>query len=154
VDQQILKQIFESHKGKPGFVFVSWEEYRDLVEKAYPLLIDKARKGGFITYGEVGGKIGLYVSSDYFQLKIGFVVGACSQYESIEERPLISAIVVNDQTNYPGRGFWGLSTIPARIRLNTQYSDIESGIKMTDEMLRFWTDEVKRIFEWWKTHDC
>lgn len=154
IDEKILKQIFDRYKGEPGFVIVTWEEFRQLVKKAYPLLIDTARKERFITYGEVGSKIGLYVGSEYFQLKIGFIVGACSDYETIKGRPLISVIVVNDTTKYPGQGFWGLSRIPDSIHLNIQYSDIESGYKMTDEMLDFWTSEVRRAFDWWKVHDC
>jgi len=154
IDKKILKQIFNRYRGAPGFVIVTWEEFRDLVTKAYPFLINAAKEERFITYGEVGGKIGLYVDSEYFQLKIGFVVGACSDYENIKGRPLISAIVVNDTTKYPGKGFWGLSRIPDNIRLNIQYSDIESGYRMTNEMLDFWTSEVRRVFNWWKTHGC
>ena len=154
VDEKILKQIFDRYKGQPGFVIITWEEFMDLVKKAYPLLVDAARRGKLVTYGEVGGKIGLYVGSDYFQLKIGYIVGACSDYESIKGRPLLSAIVVNETTKYPGQGFWGLSRIPGNIRLNIQYSDIESGYVMTNEMLEFWSAEVKRAFGWWRDHDC
>lgn len=154
IDEKILKRIFNRYRGEPGFVITTWEEFRDLVKKAYPLLIARAKKERPITYGEVGGKIGLYVGSEYFQLKIGFVVGACSDYETIKGRPLISAIVVNDTTKYPGQGFWGLSRLPDNIRLNIQYSDIESGYIMTNEMLGFWTSEVKKVFEWWSARDC
>jgi hypothetical protein len=101
-------------------------------------------------YSEVGGKIGLYTGSPYFQLKIGYVVGACSDYENITGRPLPSSIVVNKTTSYPGQGFWGLSRIPTSIRLNTQCSDIESGYVMTNEMLDFWSAEVNRVFDWWQ----
>jgi hypothetical protein len=104
-------------------------------------------------YGEVGGKIGLCVDSDYFQLKIGYIVGACSDYENIKGHPLPSAIVVNGTTRYPGWGLWGLSRIPGNIRLNMQRSNIESGYVMTREMLDFWTSEVKRCFDYWKISD-
>ena len=106
IDEKILKQIFNRYRGVPGFVVTTWEEFRDLVKKAYPLLIDAAKRGKLITYGEVGGKMGLYVGSEYFHLKIGYIVGACSNYESIKERPLLSAIVVNETTSYPGHGFF------------------------------------------------
>jgi len=154
IDEKVLKQIFNRYRGAPGFVIVTWEEFRDLVKKTYPLLIDAAKEERVITYGEVGGKIDLYVGSEYFRLKIGSVVGACSDYENIKGRPLISAIVVSDTTKYPGQGFWGSSRIPDNIRLNIQHSDIESGYKMTNEMLDFWTSEVRRGFDWWKVHDC
>jgi len=154
VDEKILKQIFDRHKGQPGFVIITWEEFSDLVKKAYPLLIGSARREKLITYGEVGSKISLYVGSEYFHLKIGYIVGTCSNHEGIQGRPLLSAIAVNEATNYPGQGFWGLSGIPANIRLNIQYSDIESGYMMTKGMLDFWTSEVRKVFDWWKAHDC
>jgi hypothetical protein len=154
MDENVLRQIYIRHLGQPGFVINTWEEYRDLVTKAYPVLVDSAKKGRFIAYGEVGAKIGLYVGSEYFQLKIGYIVGACSEYERLNGRPLISAIVVNDTTRYPGRGFWGFTTIPRKIRLSIQYSDIESGYVMSNDMLDFWSAEVKRIFEYWGSHDC
>lgn len=154
IDEKTLRQIFDRYRGEPGFVIVTWEEFRDLVERAYPLLVDAAKKEALITYGEVGRRIGLYVGSEYFQLKIGYVVGACSDYEAVKGRPLISAIVVNADTNYPGQGFWGLPRIPANIRLNIQHSEIESGYRMTNEMLDFWASEIRRVFDWWRTHDC
>ena len=153
IDERILEQIFSGYKGQPGFVIATWEEFRDLVKRAYPLLIDAARGGKFVTYGEVGGRIGLYVGSEYFHLKIGSIVGACSDYENIKVRPLLSAIVVNETTRYPGRGFWGLAGIPSNLGLNIQHSDIESGYVMSDEMLEFWSAEVERVFAWWRAYD-
>ena len=154
LDEKILNQIYNRHIGQPGFVINTWEEYRDLITRAYPVLADAAKNARLITYGEVGRKIGLYVGSDYFQLKIGSILGACSDYENIQGRPLISAIVVNETTGYPGQGFWGLAGIPGNIRLSVQYSDIEYGYSMTDDMLGFWSAEVKRCFDWWREHDC
>lgn len=154
IDEKILMSIFERYKGQPGFVIVTQEEFLGLTRKAYQVLIKVAKENRLITYGEVARKIDLSVLSPYFQLKIGFIVGACSDYENIEGRPLISAIVINETTNYPGKGFWGLPRIPQNIRLNIQYSDVESGYKMTDEMLAFWSSEVQSVFGWWKIHDC
>lgn len=154
IEEKILNQIYYRYVGQPGFVINTWEEFRGLVTKAYPVLIDAAKSEKLVTYGEVGGKIGLYVGSDYFQLKIGYIVGACSDYESIKGRPLLSAIAVNETTRYPGQGFWGLSRISSNIRLNIQYSDIESGYVMSNEMLGFWSAEVRRVFDWWREHDC
>jgi len=154
IEDEVLNQIYNRYVGQPGFVIITWQEFEDLVTKAYPVLVDAAKKDKLITYGEVGGKIGLYVGSDYFQLKIGYIVGACSDYEDTKGRPLLSAIVVNETTRYPGQGFWGLSRIPSNIRLNIQYSDIESGYVMSDDMLAFWSAEVKRAFDWWQKHDC
>lgn len=150
IGEKILKGIFERYKGEPRFVIVAWEEFSELVKKAYPLLIGAAKRGIIITYGEVGGKIGLYVGSDLFRLKIGFIVGACSDHESIQGRPLVSAIVVNETTRYPGKGFWGLSRIPVHLRKKTGYWAIEPDDFMTPEMAVFWASEVKRVYEYWK----
>ena len=152
IDDGILRQIFDGYVGAPGFVFNTWEEFRDLAEKAYPLLVDAAKKETFITYGEVGGKIGLYVESEYFVLKIGYVVGACSKYERINGRPLISAIVVNATTQRPGPGFFGLSPTQSDLHSKTGHRASKGDDYMTPDMLVIWASEVKKVYEWWSTH--
>lgn len=154
IDEELLRRIYERHRGEPGFVITTWEEYRDLVKRAYPILIGVAKRESLMTYGEIGSKIGLYIGSDFFQLKIGIVVGACSGHEHEKGRPLISSIVVNETTRHPSMGFWGLPGIPDSIRRQRRYWDVEPTDYMSDEMAAFWASEVKRVYQWWKHHDC
>jgi len=154
IDEGILRKIYDRHRGEPGFVITTWEEFTELVKKAYPILIDVAKRESLITYGEIGGRIGLYIGSDWFQLKIGIVVGACSGHEHEKGRPLISSIVVNEMTRHPGQGYWGLPGILSNIRRDRRYWDVEPGDYMNEEMAGFWASQVKKVYEWWKVHDC
>lgn len=154
MDKALLLQIFKEYKGQPGFVINTWTEFSDFVNKAHPAIVEAAKQKRLIKYKEIAAKIGLSHLSPYFQTKIGFIVGACSEYEDRQEHPIISAIVVNEETHYPGVGFWNLSRIRNSISMNIQYSNIESGYTMTDEMLTFWSSEVSKVYEWWQTHDC
>ena len=67
MDEERLKVIYGIHS-KQG-CFMSWEEWKPLVEKAHALLTERAKKLSYgritITYGEVGAKIGLYPLSDF-----------------------------------------------------------------------------------------
>lgn len=170
MDEEILKKIYERHSGEPGFIINTWEEWEHYVRKAYPVLISVAKKdegiarkvshkdlvrGGLITYGDVGKLIELY-SPEWFQLKIGIIVGGCSGYDYEKKRPLISSIAVNQTTRYPGRGFWTLRGIPANLRKVGTFWDTDPEEYMDEPMLVFWASEVKKVHEWWQdpSHDC
>lgn len=108
-----------------------YKEWAEYTKKAYDVLVKAAESKQLIEYGKIGSQIGLY-SPDYFDLKIGSIVGACSIYEQIYGRPIISAIAVNAETMEPSEGFWGLPGIP-------------SGV----DRVTFWTQEVRRVFLTW-----
>ena len=169
MDGEILKRIYDRHKGEPGFV-MNWDEWEYYVRKAYPVLIDVAKKeklithrvfykdlvmGGLITYGDIGRLIELY-SPEWFQLKIGAIVGGCSEYEYEKKRPLISSIAVNETTKHPSKGYWSLPGIPAHLRRRGRFWDTDPEEYMDEQMVVFWASEVKRVHDWWKdpTHDC
>ena len=108
-----------------------YNEWAEYTKKAYDVLVQAARSEQTIKYGEIGSQIGLY-SPEYFELKIGSIVGACSIYEQLYGRPLISAIAVNAKTMWPSEGFWGLPGIPPKVNREV-----------------FWPQEVQRIFQTW-----
>ncbi len=169
MDGEILKRIYNRHKGEPSFI-MEWDEWERYIRKAYPVLVSVSKKdegiaskvshkelarGGLITYGDIGILIELY-SPDYFQIKIGAIVGGCSEYEYEKKRPLISSIAVNETTKYPSKGYWGLPGIPAHFRRKGGYWDTDPEDYMDEQMAVFWASEVKRVHEWWEdpTHDC
>lgn len=131
-----------------------WEEWKDKVSRAYSELVRRVKALDFnkmpVTYGELGRIIGLYIGSDWFQLKIGYIVGACSNYEHRHGRPLISALVVNKDTNCPGKGFWGLYGIPPRLRKVVRIEDITPE-RLDKDRDNFWVKELRRIDTEWKT---
>ncbi|MCR4415490.1 MAG: hypothetical protein NUV77_24025 [Thermoguttaceae bacterium] len=132
MNEHTLKTIWRQYEFVP---FTSdeagYQEWSEYTKKAYCVLVQAARLGRTIKYGEIANQIGLY-SPDYFELKIGSIVGACSLYEQLSNRPLISAIAVNAETGRPSEGFWRLPGVPRGVD--------------RDE---FWAQEVQRVFGTW-----
>jgi hypothetical protein len=152
MNEEELRVLWDRHT-KRGGVIRSWEEWRDKVGSAYIELVRIAREVRYdqmrITYGELGSKIGLFPLSDLFQLKIGHIVGACSVYEYEHNRPLISALAINSDTNRPGKGFWGLPGIPPHLRKNIGIEDI-TAFKLDEGKENFWIGQIKQIDKCWK----
>jgi len=155
IKEQKLKELYQRHRGEPGFPFTEWNEFQTLVRKAYLELLNVARNKpptqageGLITYGELGARIGLSQVSEWFLLKIKAVVGACSEYEHEEGRPLISSIVVNKETLKPGAGYWGLPGIPSHLQKPIAIWE-EEEIWNEPGRLEFWVTEVKKVHEYW-----
>ena len=152
MDEGQLQRIYEGHR-KQG-CFLLWEEWIDKVKKAYCQLIKRAKESPYdritITYGELGSNIGLLPITDWFPLKMGWIVGACSQYEHQCGRPLLSALVVNSDTGQPGKGFWGLPGIPPQLRKVTKIEDA-TPVVIDGERDKFWVEELKQIDKYWKT---
>jgi len=147
-----LRKIYQQFR-RAG-CFLDWEEWKEKVTRAYPELIKVARQRSLITYGELGlGKLG--ISPDWLHPKIGWIVGACSEYEWLEGRPLISSIVINADTKRPGKGFWGLSGIPKALSYDIDISNAEPVSKDRLEFKRdeFWTKEVAKVYEQWQERE-
>ncbi|TET18177.1 MAG: hypothetical protein E3J75_00750 [Dehalococcoidia bacterium] len=155
MNEEELKSLWERHRQRGGIIR-SWEEWKDKVGKAYIELIKIAKEIPYdlmrITYGKLGARIGLYPLSELFQLKIGHIVGACSVYEHEHGRPLISALVVNEETNRPGKGFWGLPGIPPHLRKNIGIEDI-TVFKLDEGRESFWINQIKQIDKCWKAKE-
>ena len=151
MNEHELKDLWERHQRRGGFL--SWDEWKDKVGKAYIELIKVAKEIPYdqmrITYGQLGTKIGLPPLTDWFPLKMGHICGACSVYEHEHSRPLISALVVNEETNRPGKGFWGLPGIPIHLRKNIGIEDI-TAFKLDEDRESFWIDQIKQIDKCWK----
>jgi len=156
LNEQELQALWKRHL-RTANIIQTWEEWKDKVERAYIILIRRASAVPYeeiiITYAELGEKIGLYPLSEWFHLKIGHIVGACSVCEYQHGRPLISALVVSRETYQPGKGFWGLPGIPSNLRKVGAIEDITS-FKLDEERDKFWTDHLKAIDRYWKSKDA
>jgi len=147
VNEEKLKEIYRQQRTLG--CFLDWEEWKDKVTKAYSELVEVARRGSLITYGELGiGK--LRISLDWLYPKIGWVVGACSVYEWREGRSLISALVVSSKTNRPGKGFWGLPGIPSQLRMHVKVGSTERVSNLEIERDEFWAKEVDKTHKQWQ----
>lgn len=132
MNEDKLKEMWRQHSFPPFMCDeAGYNEWAEYTKKAYEILVTAARSEQTVKYGEIGAQIGLY-SPEYFEIKIGSIVGACSIYEQLYGRPLISAIAVNAETARPSEGFWELPGIPPRVDREV-----------------FWSQEVQRVFRTW-----
>jgi len=160
----LLKRIYDQ-----GTWLMGWKEWELYVKKAYPVLVTTAKEGGYITYGALGQKIGLY-SPDYFPKKIGEVAGGCSLYEWEEGRPLISAIVVRGDEDWeeawemknrldlgpgrPGLGFWGFPSMPDDLRKDYWEDRGKAPPEHVQaRRIEFWDREVKKVHNYWRKRE-
>ena len=152
MDIDILRRIFDDHSKKG--CFMPWDEWEDKVRQAYTELIDIAQRVPYeritITYSELGQRIDLFPLSDWFHLKIAWILYACATYASEHGLPMITALVVNSETGQPGNGFWGLEGIPAHLRKATTIDDI-TPFSISGERDQFWIEELRRINAWGTT---
>ncbi len=154
MDTDTLRRIFEDHSKKG--CFMPWDEWEEKVRKAYAKLIDVAESVPYdritITYSELGQRIDLFPLSDWFHLKIAWILGGCAAYASEHGLPMITALVVNSETGQPGKGFWGLEGIPAHLKKATTIEDI-TPFNISGERDQFWIEELRRINAWGKSID-
>jgi len=147
-----LRGIFAKHS-REGCVIATWEEWVEMATGAYAELMRRAKYVPYdqitITYSELGKKIGLFPLSEWFHLKIAWILYACATYAYQDKLPLITAIVVNSETGQPGKGFWGLDGIPIRLRKVTKIEDI-TPFEISGERDTFWVAELKKIDKWAK----
>jgi hypothetical protein len=87
----------------------------DLREDVVRLIVESAKRGRTITYGEIMRKCRIPRGQPTHNGKaIGDVVGRISEWTWETSGIYLSAIVVHKDTGYPGGGFFGLSGIPAK----------------------------------------
>lgn len=152
MDTDRLGHIYAIHSNE-GCVIVTWDEWVEKVAKAYAELIGRAKSVPYdritITYSELGNRIGLYPVSDWFHLKIAWILYACATYAHQDGLPMITALVVNSETGQPGKGFWGLEGVPIRLRKVTKIENI-TPFAISGERDEFWVGELKKIDKWGK----
>ena len=151
MDTDILERIFAKHQSED--CFMPWDEWEEKVRKAYAELIDIAQKVPYdritVTYSELGKRIGLFPLSDWFHLKIAWILYACATYSFEHGLPMITALVVNSETGQPGKGFWALEGIPIHLRKVTKIDDI-TPFQISGERDTFWVEELRKIDMWGK----
>jgi hypothetical protein len=154
MNEEELKALWERHRERGGFL--PWEEWKDKVGKAYIELVRIAKEIPYddmrISYGRLGAKIGIPPITDWFQIKMAYIVGVCSVYEYEHGRPYISAFVVNEETNRPGKGFWGLPGIPHDLRKDVEFED-DTPFQLDEGRENYWIDQLKQIDKCWKVEN-
>lgn len=151
IDNGELGHVYTRHKGEG--CFMPKEEWEPLVRRAYNELINRALTVPYsqitVTYSQLGSKIGLVPISEWFHLKIAWILYACATFAFNRGFPMITALVVNSETGQPGKGFWSLDGIPQGLRGSGRRDDI-TPFKVYGDRDEFWVEELKRIDQWGK----
>ena len=106
--------------------------HRDIYER----LKEVARAGQTITYGEIAPMANLDMESPADRNEISRILGAISEREHEEGRPLLSAVVMLADIGYPGKGFFTLAR--------------ELGLYDGADDLAFFVRELRRVHEYWQ----
>jgi len=104
----------------------------------YSELIGAARHRGLVTYQELALAVGLPTSGNYMGKRLGEILGAISQNECLQNRPMLSALGVKTDGK-PGDGFFALAR--------------ELGLLDSDhpeDRRRFWEDQVQQCYKTWQ----
>ncbi len=153
LDTERLKNIYNNQAIR-GRNIMEWQEWEEKVRKAYAILAELAKQGNTITYSELGiGKLG--ISTEWLEVKIGWIVGACSEYELEDGNPLLSSLVRSKETNRPGAGYWGFPNMPSHI-LSRNWEDRRRNPpeSVVAEREVFWISELNKVYKHWQECDC
>jgi hypothetical protein len=104
----------------------------------YGELIKAARQRGTVTYQELAHVVGLPLQGNHMGKRLGDLLGAVSENEVNQKRPMLSAVAVRT-SGEPGDGFYGLAKL-----LKLLHSDDPS------EQEKFWKAQISGIYDIWK----
>src|SRR5689334_22705076 len=111
-------------------------KYRDTVEfqAVYEKLKLVAANKGKVFYGSVFSIMKLK-PGNYAAKEAGQLLGEISEDAHINGKPMLTAIVINQGTKEPGKGFYDLAVMLGRLAPGANDEDKE----------RFWKLEVNRV---------
>ena len=104
---------------------------------AYSVLINAAQHHGLATYQEIALATGLPTIGNNMASEIGQLIGAVSENEVQQGRPMLSALAVG-VSGKPGEGFTELAK---------KINHFQEGMDGED----FWEKECQAVYEEWKT---
>ena len=105
-------------------------------QAVYELLVQRARAGEFVHYGELAKMLGIDMDNPHFGALVGKVLDRINEDEAAARRPMISAIVVSKDTMLPGTGFFKLG------------QELRQTLPGEDE-IGFAVRQIKRVHEYW-----
>ncbi|SRR5258706_15923266 len=108
-------------------------------DQARDLMIAAARAGQTIFYKPALTDIlGFEGAGDHIPRELGQLCGEISDDEHDADRPLISALVIN-QSNHPGTGFFELARTLGLLRSRSKEAEDD-----------YWIAELRRVHEFWR----
>ena len=151
--EELIKELYDEWKVDK---YLTEVEYTRFVKDSYQVLVESAKSGRVVFYGELPVFDELKERfGDAVSTLIGSIVGACSEYEVTKSRPLISAIVISKDASEPGGGFYGLSTVPHHLcRDIWEEQDVKPPEIVINKRQEFWLSELQETLEYWGTYDA
>ena len=119
----------------------------ECVEMARPILVEIAKAEMTIKYKQLMNMMGNRPGRGY----IAEVLEQISRIEYKAGHPKLSAVVVRADTGMVGGGFFGLPGTPESIRRsNGEWQNPR--LSKADEA--YWQDELRKVYYYWRHHDC
>lgn len=101
-----------------------------------------------ITYQVLSDKCGLKLNmrdNPHDRKILGQILGEISEYEHINDRPLLSALVIRAGDNYEGDGFYKLAEELGYGNWQKLKQEGEFEIKQMNECIDFWSNDEKYL---------
>lgn len=103
----------------------------------YQRLLQAARERRFVSYTDLTAAIGLSISDASGLNAFGEILEEIADYELTNKRPLLAAIIVNENNNMPGNGLF-------------DYAKRKGLMKPKDkDRLGFFLQEAKKVHDFW-----
>lgn len=107
-------------------------------QDVYQKLKELARAKKTTNYTAIGQMIGLDMKNPADRNKISEILDEINHYEHQHDHPMISAIVIRQDINMPGEGFFKCSH--------------DLGKFQGEDKLVFWVHELCRVHKYWQSH--
>ncbi len=111
-------------------------------------LIRAAAEGRTLTYGYLMRKFGLSRGRQSGETVVG-TLGEVDRYETSRGAPGFAAIVVRQDTGFPGGGFFCWSDIPANLR---RPNNLGQNPRLSDAEKKYVRTQQERIWSYYKNH--
>ena len=107
-------------------------------EALYRRLIELARLQSVTRYADVAPSVGFDVANQEDRTEIGRMLGEISTFEHQQGHPLLSAVVIHQDNNMPGQGFFTLAR--------------ELHVYNGEDDFLFFVQELRRVHDFWRNH--
>ena len=106
-----------------------------IIQVVYERLTELARARRTTTYSELGDLVGLDMSTEVGRIRIAQILDDINWYESMENRPMLSSVVILKNENRPGNGYFECARTLGKYRGNDD--------------LAFWSSELSEVYNNW-----
>lgn len=108
----------------------------EAVHTVYQRLVEVARARDVTNYSEVGQLVGLDMGTEVGRIRIAQILDDINHYEAQACRPMLSAVVIRQDINMPGTGFFECARGLGRYTGNND--------------LMFWVNELTQVHNDWQ----